>query len=193
MKAFEVSIRLRNNRLKQRRLDLGLTARQLAERAGVSYTSYVALEGLKLAPKRLNGTWSKLATKLAEFYFVESDELFPPVVCAVEKPVAIRRMDGPDIAELCMGKVPVGALPGEASEAAEQSNAVTDALQTLRPRHRDVLERRFGIGREEQTLEEISEDWGVGRERVRQIEAKALRLLRHPASSKKLKEHWGTP
>jgi len=61
-------------------------------------------------------------------------------------------------------------------------------LQTLSPREERVLRKRFGIGSEnEHTLEEVGQNFDVTRERIRQIEAKALRKLRHPNRSKKLR------
>ena len=60
-------------------------------------------------------------------------------------------------------------------------------LSTLTPREERVLRMRFGIGEEsDHTLEEVGQDFNVTRERIRQIEAKALRKLRHPSRSKKL-------
>ncbi|MFI5358598.1 MAG: RNA polymerase sigma factor RpoD [Halanaerobiales bacterium] len=65
-----------------------------------------------------------------------------------------------------------------------------DVLDTLTEREKRVLELRFGIedGRP-RTLEEVGKEFGVTRERIRQIEAKALRKLRHPSRSKKLKDY----
>ncbi len=61
-------------------------------------------------------------------------------------------------------------------------------LQTLSPREESVLRKRFGIGSEnEHTLEEVGQYFNVTRERIRQIEAKALRKLRHPSRSKELR------
>ena len=61
-------------------------------------------------------------------------------------------------------------------------------LSTLTPREEKVLRMRFGIGeKSDHTLEEVGKDFAVTRERIRQIEAKALRKLRHPSRSKKLK------
>jgi RNA polymerase primary sigma factor len=68
---------------------------------------------------------------------------------------------------------------------AEQTRRV---LATLTPREEKVLRMRFGIGEEsDHTLEEVGQDFNVTRERIRQIEAKALRKLRHPSRSAKLK------
>ena len=68
---------------------------------------------------------------------------------------------------------------------AEQTRKV---LRTLTPREEKVLRMRFGIGEKaDHTLEEVGRDFNVTRERIRQIEAKALRKLRHPSRSKKLR------
>jgi len=69
----------------------------------------------------------------------------------------------------------------------EQTRAV---LATLTPREEKVLRMRFGIGeKSDHTLEEVGQDFFVTRERIRQIEAKALRKLRHPSRAKLLKSY----
>ncbi|MDD2581585.1 MAG: RNA polymerase sigma factor RpoD [Desulfuromonadaceae bacterium] len=68
------------------------------------------------------------------------------------------------------------------------SESTAKVLATLTPREEKVLRMRFGIGeKSDHTLEEVGQDFEVTRERIRQIEAKALRKLRHPSRSKKLK------
>ena len=68
------------------------------------------------------------------------------------------------------------------------SESTARVLATLTPREEKVLRMRFGIGeKSDHTLEEVGQDFEVTRERIRQIEAKALRKLRHPSRSKKLK------
>ena len=83
-----------------------------------------------------------------------------------------------------------GALaPSEAASYQLLKEQVDDVLYTLNDREARVLQLRFGLedGRS-RTLEEVGRDFGVTRERIRQIEAKALRKLRHPSRSKKLRD-----
>ncbi|MDO5444248.1 MAG: RNA polymerase sigma factor RpoD [Eubacteriales bacterium] len=79
--------------------------------------------------------------------------------------------------------------PSEAASFSLLREQLEEVLDTLAPREKKVLELRFGIvdGRT-RTLEEVGKEFNVTRERIRQIEAKALRKLRHPSRSKKLKD-----
>jgi RNA polymerase primary sigma factor len=79
--------------------------------------------------------------------------------------------------------------PSEAASFALLKEQLSEVLGTLTPREEKVLRLRFGIedGRT-RTLEEVGKEFNVTRERIRQIEAKALRKLRHPSRSKKLKD-----
>jgi RNA polymerase primary sigma factor len=78
--------------------------------------------------------------------------------------------------------------PLEAVIKANLSEQTARVLATLTPREEKVLRMRFGIGeKSDHTLEEVGQDFEVTRERIRQIEAKALRKLRHPSRAKKLK------
>lgn len=80
--------------------------------------------------------------------------------------------------------------PAEAASFALMKEQLLEVLDTLTPREEKVLRLRFGLddGRQ-RTLEEVGREFNVTRERIRQIEAKALRKLRHPSRSKKLKDY----
>ena len=86
------------------------------------------------------------------------------------------------------------SVPGPVDQASRQllKEQMQDVLDGLSDRERKVLELRFGLqdGRT-RTLEEVGQEFGVTRERIRQIEAKALRKLRHPIRSRKLRDYLG--
>ena len=79
--------------------------------------------------------------------------------------------------------------PSDAATFASLRDVTKEVLDTLTPREAKVLRMRFGIGeKSDHTLEEVGQDFEVTRERIRQIEAKALCKLRHPSTPAKLKD-----
>jgi RNA polymerase primary sigma factor len=81
--------------------------------------------------------------------------------------------------------------PAEAASVMLLKEKMQDVLQNLTERERKVLVLRFGLeDGHQRTLEEVGQEFGVTRERIRQIEAKALRKLRHPSRGKALKDYW---
>ena len=80
--------------------------------------------------------------------------------------------------------------PPDAASRQLLKEQIDGVLSSLTPRERRVLQLRFGLedGRS-RTLEEVGKEFNVTRERIRQIEAKALRKLRHPTRSRKLKDY----
>ena len=88
---------------------------------------------------------------------------------------------------------PNAVSPADAVIQSSLAEHTRELLATLAPREARVLRMRFGIGeRANRTLEEVGQDFDVTRERIRQIEAKALRKLRHPTRSEKLKSFLDT-
>ena len=81
-------------------------------------------------------------------------------------------------------------VPAEAAAATLLKEQLDEVLDTLTDREQKVLRLRFGMndGRA-RTLEEVGKEFDVTRERIRQIEAKALRKLRHPSRSRKLRDY----
>ena len=79
-------------------------------------------------------------------------------------------------------------LPIDAAIQANLRETTTRVLASLTPREERVLRMRFGIGMNtDHTLEEVGQQFSVTRERIRQIEAKALRKLKHPSRSRKMR------
>ena len=82
--------------------------------------------------------------------------------------------------------------PHDAASYTMLREQLEEVMNTLTPREAKVLKLRFGLeDGKSRTLEEVGKEFNVTRERIRQIEAKALRKLRHPSRSKKLRDYMG--
>jgi len=192
MKELEVAIKLRNNRLKERRLALGLSQVKLAKKLHINAGTYGILENLRSSPfQKRNGEWTSTVVKLAAFYKVEPAELFPEIIWGIERSSATKKVDAGDL-YLTTSQHTLKLLePASAStdtERRELKETIMRVLSTLGSRERAILTMRYGLDGNAYTLEEVAEQVGVTRERIRQIEAKAFRKLRHPSRSKCLYE-----
>ncbi len=192
MKELELTLRVRNNRLKQRREALGMTQSQLSEAAGVDYTTYNDLECLRGSPRSRRGEWKKIAVDLATFHCVEPEELFPPVVEAIARPVAMRRIDGNDI-RMLLTSYQERSIEGPSADYkhTELCKHIKSAMTWLRRDDAEVLRLRYGIDDGEfKTLEEVGDIVNLSREQVRVKENRGLRALRNSRNAKALKAHW---
>ena len=98
-------------------------------------------------------------------------------------------MDGPGVVEEVRAVADEGTpTPEEMATIAQMQNLVREQVDRLTPREATVLRRRFGIDCDEHTLEEVGKEFSVTRERIRQIEAKALRTMRHPGRTGHLRD-----
>jgi RNA polymerase primary sigma factor len=83
-----------------------------------------------------------------------------------------------------------GLQPDEAATRELLKEHLDDVLDSLSPREKRVLQLRFGLeDGKQRTLEEVGKEFGVTRERIRQIEAKAIRKLKHPTRAKRLRDY----
>jgi RNA polymerase primary sigma factor len=83
-----------------------------------------------------------------------------------------------------------GLTPDEQATRELLKDHLDEVLDTLSPREKRVLQLRFGLeDGKQRTLEEVGKEFGVTRERIRQIEAKAVRKLKHPTRAKKLRDY----
>ena len=120
-----------------------------------------------------------------------SPEKVREIMRVAQEPVSLETPIGEEEDSLLGDFIPDDEAPAPAEAASHTllREQLAEVLQTLTPREAKVLSLRFGLedGRS-RTLEEVGKDFNVTRERIRQIEAKALRKLRHPSRSKKLKD-----
>ena len=114
------------------------------------------------------------------------------IVRMVQEPMSLEMPVGTEETSSLGDFIEDETMPGPADETSRQllREQMKDILESLTPRERNVLRLRFGLeDGQSRTLEEVGQKFGVTRERVRQIEAKALRKLRHPLRSRKLKDY----
>ena len=127
--------------------------------------------------------WRQATGKIRNIRRVSQDTI------SLEQPI---RRDDPSTQFVDI--LPDESVPEPEDVASKQllREQVRNALEFLGDRERQVLEMRFGLkDGKDHTLEEVGKEFGVTRERIRQIEAKALRKLRHPSRSKILRDHLG--
>ena len=189
MKDFRVKVRVQNNRLLQRREELGLTQGDLAKRVPMSWGNYSAFERLSLSPIYIKtGYWRPEARMLADFHGVTCDDLWPDCVLAVQRNSFERSVNATDLALLAVGSPP--DPPDLLAEGSELKQILAGAMRGLTERDKLIIEMRFGLnGQEELTLNEIAQKFEVGRERIRQIEGRALRKLRSPSNARSLDDY----
>ena len=192
MKELEVTIRVRNNRIKERRTALGFTQTQLAKAAGMNINDYRKLENMTAKPRKSpDAPWSKRAMRLANFHCCEPEELFPAATMAVKDPKAVRTVDFSEVQPLLAATQEPMMLPewpDAEHDRSELKGQIAAVVGTLEDREAKVIRMHFGIDDGiERTLDEVAEEFGVSRERIRRIETKALRKLRHPNRSSLLR------
>jgi RNA polymerase primary sigma factor len=114
------------------------------------------------------------------------------VVRISQEPMSLETPVGAEESSLLGDFIEDETIPGPVDAASKQllKEQVRSILDSLSEREREVLEMRFGLkDGQAHTLEEVGQFFGVTRERIRQIEAKALRKLRHPYRSRKLRDY----
>jgi RNA polymerase sigma factor (sigma-70 family) len=178
---YLVKVTIRNNLIVRQMKKLGIkTQTELAKLSGLQPITVGKLIGLKRRPLHaLTGEWLDTAFALSAALHVEPEELW------TEKQRGMA-LDS-NTREVSMSEDAVMQLAsGDRLEHnVIASKLVADALTTLSPREQDIIHRRFFEG---ETLDEIGDRQGVSRGRIQQLEAKALRKLKHPSRSRPLRQ-----
>ena len=175
MKDIELTVTVRNNQLKERRLSAGLSQEDFSLRCGISHDAYAKLEGLRASPVDSNSQWKDVALLIADYHRVTPNELWPPETCAIKKHKSVRTMDAADMARF-VGACERPALnPIEAVERSELKEDVDRSFDLLSADEQKVIDLRFGLhDHPVLTLEEVGLRLNRSKERVRQMEAHAL-------------------
>jgi len=170
----------------QYRVSTGYTIKELCEQADTKVAYYSALQNGTTSPMYLIGKkigelkpWVK---SILHVLGISPEEAFPRYICRIGS----NDLTNEQILDMSTGW-DIKYSPDKLYDDKELKTIINEALNTLTDIEKDVICKRFGIGYEEESLDNIAIFYGVSRERVRQIEFKALRKLRHPERSKKLK------
>ena len=180
--------KVRNNRLMEAREQIGMSAPQFAEQVGMSYGLYIRIEGLKQTPSE----WA--AALLSEATGIGVDELFPSYLDGLKTTTSVRTIPESKMLSLT-GLDPYLLTTGPEDvednvNKRELKEALNKSLGELVDRERFIIESRFGLnGDDPMTLESVGKILGVSKERIREIEAKAMKKLRHPRRSRRLRVH----
>jgi len=189
MKELEITIQVRNNRLKRLRMQLGLNQKQFTETVGIGYSAYNGLECLRDSPFTPTGRWRTIAKRLAEFHCIGLETLFPKALDQVVRNKMVRTSNVRDLTMYALDEETRRALPSpdHHMKQQDQQKAIRLVLASLTPRMELVLRMRFGFYDDKKwTLDEVAEHFNFTRERVRQIETKALSRLRNIRVTKRL-------
>jgi RNA polymerase sigma factor (sigma-70 family) len=132
--------------------------------------------------------WKNPAVHIGKYLGIPLEDLFPPHLYAKGlQRVVVREVESLTFVGLEAAKE-IAAPEIDMEQDIDLEDATRDVLHSLLPRQQKVSRSRFGIGVHEQTLEQVANELGVSRTRVQQIQAKALRILRHPLQSRRLRE-----
>lgn len=177
MKELEIELRIRNNRLKERREALGMTRKALARATNITPTLYGLLEAMKQSPLTRQGKWREAAKRLADFHKTLVEDLFPDAVLRMnpEKLTASRRFNAEELGHYIETVRPDHS---RLLQRVEKAHDLEKALVSLKTREQEVVRARFGFDGPPLTLEEAASRFELSREMVRQIEVSALEKLR---------------
>jgi RNA polymerase sigma factor (sigma-70 family) len=179
IKDIEITLRIRNNLLKERRLKLGFTQKELAEEINIDVSQIQAVECFnkkKLRPEKL--------IKICEYFKCKPEEIYPEYFKNIKKTSITRCLDAVEFISLTnkeLLQIPSQLMTQEDEcDKVFKRECLVNMLNTLKKRESVVIKHRFGINCESKTLEEVAQLLNVTKERVRQIEVKALKKLRYP-------------
>jgi|SRR3989344_1659342 len=190
IKDVRVEFKIRNNLVLTRMEERGIyTISELCRRMKRpnSKVNVGRLLAMKMPARGKRGAWSKLALDIADFFGSVPEDLFSDAQqwSSLRKHRVYAELASAELQRLSSSQQ--GLLPDEVLDRKRLVSAAAEALQTLTPREERILRMRFGFSGDAMSLDEVGVVFRATPERIRQIEAKALRKLKHPSRSRALK------
>ena len=188
---LRVELRARNNRLWHFIFDGFPTVAAFARFHGIDNGQIGDFLNLRRSPYGADGEPLPVPQRLADLARLPVDELFPRDLYRVVLPrhMALEMEPGNFLPLAAARRLELPPAQEIAAERAQLQDAIAEVLATLPPRYAGMVRMHFGLDGDPQTLKEIGTTYGVSQERVRQVIAAALRRLRHPSRSRKLRTH----
>ena len=179
-KDYRVTIKVRNANLLRAIEQIGeMPGQTFADKAGISYHHLNGLISCKISPLKPDGSYREGVINLCEYLnkmpcdLFSQDQIEPLKTNSVDVELTYEQC-----AELSYNPMTI--------ESIQQNELLYEALERLTTKEKEVIKKRFGLEGSKQTIGEVSKSFNVSRERIRQIEARALRKLRHPSISDRL-------
>ena len=190
-KDYRIEIKVKNNRLLTKMEEAGYASvAKFAEAIGMYRSKIDRIVKMKSAALDEEGYYRPEAVQIAEFLKCTPQDIYPPAQMrgTMKENTAQVTANANEIDSLTSSLRTLAFSPEQKLILNEAKQALKTAMLTLTPREQRVLDLRYGLTYgEEKTLDEIGEIFGVGRERIRQIEQKALRKMKHPERSRELR------
>lgn len=188
VKDYRVTIKVRNARIinafAEKDEQVGAI---VAAKIGISYGKLLDLSNLKLSPIKKDGSLIPEVVKLCDYLNKVPTDLFSPdQIFPLEKNTAEVDMTAEEV-EILMFPASGGVNPETLLASNQSKTTLNELLESLTPRENKILKLRYGLDCDEHTLESIGKMFNVSKDRIRQIEAKALRKLRDPSRSDQLR------
>ena len=185
MNDYRLEVKVRNANILRLMESRGIeSVSELCRNAGTDNGAFGDVINLKRSPVNKKGEWTPCVLKVCEYLFVMPSDLFSQEqMTPLKTNKSSVDLGFDDISRMLDDPTQDPSLRLEHQDAAD---AVGTVLEELTEREQKVINLRFGIDGKEHNLLEVANIFGVTRERVRQIEAKALRKLRHPTRSQPL-------
>jgi RNA polymerase sigma factor (sigma-70 family) len=173
-----------NGKMRDARKTKGLSQEQLADMLGMNIAYLQKIEGIRAFPTESQ------ALQISDILGVDAEILFPKWMknntikgrsnFNYYMDMEQKAFESREVLELTAPTTEIDLVEQE-----DLRRVLNEVLNTLNPREKKIIEMRFGLKNEKpKTLEEVSKEFGVTRDRIRQIEARALRKLRHPSRAK---------